>query len=848
MSRLPDHRPAGPTSLVASPFAPAADAATCRARIGVLQALLDGLFEAACVIDGSSLTVLGMNPAAAAQLGVEPHALLGRPVADLVASPEDHHFWLQAQDSLRVGLCSTDTHLSLHSDTLIQRADGELASVERRIVPIELPSGHPAWLLAWQDHSAQHRAEAEVDRLAAELGATLEGSRDALLVTDLDGAVRGCNQAFLRLVGLSNDTAANDARLAHALRALADDRLACDERWQRLLANPLTSHSEPIKLADGRMLEWHSVAQYAQGVPVGRVHAWRDVTQVLADAARLRVATEVFDNARDAVFVIDAAQRIVAANRAAGQWCGQALERLAGESIDTWLWDPNQPEAVSLAIAHLSIQPRWEGELVLRGTSGDLQVKAVVTEVPASKGHVQRWIVNLEDLRERRAQEQALHALTHKDPLTGLPNRQCLSERVAGAIEQATRNTGGFALLSVGIDRFAELNDTMGHGVGDAVLLEVARRLAGCVRQDDMVARVGGDSFVLLLDQADSTAAELIACRVTQALNQSLRVAGQEFSMHASIGAALYPANGTSMDDLVKNADLAMHHVRRSGGDLRFFEPRMNSELLAKVRLDHAMREALVEQRFELHYQPQISLADGSLTGVEALLRWHDPVLGQVSPGSFIPVAEETGFIVELGDHVLCMAIERAARWHAQGARIPVAVNISALQFQQPGFVNRVIELIDAAGLPADLLELELTEGVLVGDINAFAERLQALADKGISLAVDDFGTGYSSLSYLKRLPIDCLKIDRSFVQGLPDDASDAAIVRSIIDIGRALKLHVVAEGVETEAQRDCLIQAGCDEAQGYLYAKPLPVAQFERRYGIGRAGAVQPTSLRRLA
>jgi diguanylate cyclase (GGDEF)-like protein/PAS domain S-box-containing protein len=832
----------------AAPFAEAAEAAACRVRIGPLQALLDGLLEAACVIDGASLAVLGLNAAAARQLGHDASDLIGRHVTRLVGSLEDHHFWLHVQDSLRAGSYSADAHPSLHSDTLIQGAGGEPASVERRVVPIRLPGGDPAWLLAWLDHGARRRAEAEVDRLAAELGATLEGSRDALLVTDLEGSVRGCNHAFLQLACLPPDTAAADARLAQAVRRLADNRLASDERWRALLADPRAAHCERVKLTDGRTLEWHSVAQYAQGVPVGRVHAWRDVTQALADAARLRVATEVFDNSRDAVFVIDAALRIVAVNRAAGRWCGQPMDRLAGDAIATWLRDPNQPEIIAQAVAHLATKPRWDGELLMRGTAGELQVQASIVEVPASAGNPQRWIVNLEDLRERRAQEQALHNLTHHDPLTRLPNQQRLSERVSLAIEQAARGQHGFALLSIGIDRFAELNDTMGRGVGNAVLLEVARRLAGCVRQEDMVARIGGDSFVMLLDRADAAAVERIAGRAAQALNGSLRVGEHELSVHASIGAALCPADGRTFDDLVKNADIAMHHVRRCGGELRFFEPRMNSELLAKVQLDHAMREALIARRFELHYQPQILLADGSLTGAEALLRWHDPVLGQVSPVTFIPVAEETGFIVELGDHVLAMAIERAALWHAQGACIPVAVNISALQFQQPGFIDRVAELLRGAGLPAGLLELELTEGVLVGDINEFAERLQALAERGIGLAVDDFGTGYSSLNYLKRLPIHRLKIDRSFVQGLPDDSSDAAIVRSIIEIGRALSLRVVAEGVETIAQRDFLIAAGCDEAQGYLYAKPLPAAQFERGYAIRRASAANAVAVRRRA
>jgi len=285
----------------------------------------------------------------------------------------------------------------------------------------------------------------------------------------------------------------------------------------------------------------------------------------------------------------------------------------------------------------------------------------------------------------------------------------------------------------------------------------------------------------------------------------------------------------------VKNADSAMHHVKqRLGGDLRFYQPRMNTEILGRMRLDHAMRIALREQRFELYFQPQFDLQDGGLVGAEALLRWHDPELGQVSPGQFIPVAEETGFIIELGDFVLREAITRAAEWHRQGVHIPVAVNISALQFQQDHFADHLIELLHQHQLPGKLLELELTESVLAFDLDEIAAQLLRLAAQGIQLAIDDFGTGYASLGYLKQLPLHRLKIDRSFVRGLPADSSDAAIVRSVIQMARDLNLRVVAEGVETEAQAQFLAAAGCHEAQGFLYARPMQLQRFESRFTQG--------------
>ncbi|MEO8298983.1 MAG: EAL domain-containing protein [Burkholderiales bacterium] len=827
--------PAPRSDLLHSPMllAQVPDAAGCRARVGMLQAVLDGLFEAACIVDGASLAVLGMNQAAGDQLQRSADSLIGQAVTELVASPEDHHFWLSVQDTLRAGLSATDTRMQLHSDTLMVRADGELAQVERRIVPIELPSGHPAWLMSWQDHSATRQAETELDRMAAELGGALEGSRDAVLVTDLDGGVRGCNQAYLQLIGLPAGTPANTAALAEALLAQAQDRRACRQLWQALHTETRATRTERLALVDGRTLEWHSVAQYAQGRLIGRTHSLRDLTEQLANETRLRVAGEVFDTSREAILVLDQQLRVVAANRTAALITGQPLERLQGRPLADLLQGTGGASTLTDAIESLPATGRWDGELALRGLDDWVPVQVAIATVPANaEGHA-RTVVNLLDLRERQAQERVLHELSHTDALTRLPNRQRLAERTVAAIAQARQGTGGFAMLSVGIDRFSQINDSLGHDIGDSVLIAMAARLASCVRQHDMVARLGGDTFMVLLDEADATTAEVIAQRMLDALGGNLRLDAMDLSVRASVGAAFFPADGQTMDELVRNADIAMHHAKGTGGELRLYEPRMNSELLAKVRLDHAMREALRLRQFDLHYQAQVDLRTGALIGTEALLRWTDPVLGNVPPAHFIPVAEETGFIIELGDHVLERAIERAAAWHAQGKQLTMAVNVSALQFQQPHFVERVLSLLAEAGLPGHRLELELTEGVLAGNIGELVERLKVLASHGVSLAVDDFGTGYSSLSYLKRLPIHRLKIDRSFVQGLPTDPSDAAIVRSVIDMGRALHLHVVAEGVETAAQRDFLLAAGCDEAQGYFYAKPVPLAQFERSHGL---------------
>jgi predicted signal transduction protein with EAL and GGDEF domain len=369
------------------------------------------------------------------------------------------------------------------------------------------------------------------------------------------------------------------------------------------------------------------------------------------------------------------------------------------------------------------------------------------------------------------------------------------------------------------------------------VLLDVADRIKTCVRQVDTVARLGSDEFVVLVNQADSRAAETTAWRMLDALKQPFSQGGMSFTVTASIGIALYPNDGASMDELMRRADSAMREVKHAGrGAFRFHRDRPESDhgvSRSRMRLDHAMRLALANDRFRLHYQPQVDLQSGAVVGAEALIRWRDPELGEVSPGEFIPVAEESGFIVALGDWVLKKAVAQAAAWADAGLAMPVSVNVSALQFQQPGFVDGVAQALRAAGLPPHLLELELTESILVQDAQDAMLRLQALAQLGVKLAIDDFGTGYSSLAYLKRFPIGRLKIDRSFVSGLPAEESDVALVHAIIHMGRALRLQVIAEGVETEAQRECLSAAGCDLFQGFLYAPALDVPAFEARIGF---------------
>ena len=459
------------------------------------------------------------------------------------------------------------------------------------------------------------------------------------------------------------------------------------------------------------------------------------------------------------------------------------------------------------------------------------QVFERVTRPLLVAGRLQGRVWCFRDLTERVSAQTHIEALALHDALTGLANRRQLAERVAEASSAARRDGSGFALLLVDIDRFRQVNDSLGHEIGDRVLLEVAQRMQGTVRQDDLLARLGGDQFALLLRPADAKSAEAAARRVLNVVAQPCIVDGAQLTLTCSVGVTLAPPRGVELDELLRMGESALRAAKSGGrAGWRMHQARAEGDRESRVKLDHAMRRALVSGRFRLHYQPQVSLSDGSVIGVEALLRWRDPGLGEVAPERFLPVAEDSGFILAIGDWVLTQALRQAAIWHQRGHVLPMSVNISPLQFQQTGFVERVAAALTAAGVPGTLLEIEITEATLAQDPEAAVQRLDELARLGVRLAIDDFGTGYSSVAHMGRLPISKIKLDRSFVSGLPDDEDDAVVALAVLQMARALGLQAVAEGVETEAQRQFLLDAGCDAYQGRLFAPALDPLTLQQR------------------
>ncbi|MEX8492762.1 EAL domain-containing protein [Sphaerotilus sp.] len=489
---------------------------------------------------------------------------------------------------------------------------------------------------------------------------------------------------------------------------------------------------------------------------------------------------------------------------------------------------PTTGQPLDLRIVHRDGSQRW--------------VSHVSRPVHGPGGDYLGQRISMRDITERKASETEIRQLAYYDALTGLPNRRMFIDRLSHTLATTERNQTHSALMLLDLDHFKKLNDTQGHDVGDRLLIEVARRLSQAVRDADTVARLGGDEFALLLDGLgadEPTAArqaEQVAEKIHAILNQpyALNEANDDHRSSPSIGMTLLCGRATPLDVLMKQADVALYQAKDAGRNaIRFFNPAMQAAIDARIAMENALRQALVLGQFQLHYQPQVDTS-GRRTGAEALIRWIDPVRGLIPPDRFIGLAEETGLIIEIGQWVLDTACRQLAQWSMdpglQGLQI--SVNVSARQFHQPDFVDRVRRSLAASGANPARLMLELTESIVVDRIEDVIDRMEQLSAIGVNFSLDDFGTGYSSLSYLKRLPLDEVKIDRSFVRDLVDDSNDAAIVQAILAMSHSLGLRVVAEGVETLAQRDFLLHHGCETFQGYLFGKPAPITQWTQTPG----------------
>jgi diguanylate cyclase (GGDEF)-like protein/PAS domain S-box-containing protein len=565
--------------------------------------------------------------------------------------------------------------------------------------------------------------------------------------------------------------------------------------------------------------------------------AREQVARIEAELARENIAS-ILESITEGFVVVDQAWRLAYVNRPAAA----LFEADAAELVGRSFWDACPP-SVGTRFAAEYERAAAERQSVKFEASDEAHGRWFeIHAAPARDG----LLVYMRDVSERTAAQLELNRLAFSDPLTNLPNRQFFLERLEQALARATREQRSIAVLFVDLDNFKLINDSLGHPEGDRLLKEVARRLSACVGTGGTVARFGGDEFTVLVEDTAAAAAKL-AEQLAHALRAPVVLKARDVFISASIGVALSTAGKSSAEELLRNADVAMYRAKSSGKNrYAVFAPSMNADALERLEVETDLRRALDAGELRLNYQPIVTLDSGEVHEVEALIRWEHPRRGLVSPAEFIPVAEETGLIVPIGQWVLEQACKQARIWdHDLPDRMPlcISVNLSARQFQHPELVADIRAALERAGLSPHRLTLEITESAVMQDADAAVATLRALKSIGVRVAIDDFGTGYSSLSYLKLLPVDTLKIDRSFVNGLGQDEQDEAIVRSIVALARALSLSVTGEGIETPAQHDHLRSLGCDRGQGYLFARPLTpqllthfLETFEARTALPRA------------
>ncbi len=603
--------------------------------------------------------------------------------------------------------------------------------------------------------------------------------------------------------------------------ATDDPETLAVERLKRT-RNPRPHLYERLR-PDGTALE-------VRGVPLpdgGFLTIYIDISERRQAQEKLLLSEKVFENSPSAIMICDPRNRIISVNRAFTEITGFPAEEALGEDPRLLASGRHDADFYREMWVTLRDTGSWAGEIWDRRKNGEVYPKWMTINAVSESGSstVSHYIAIFSDITEHKEAEARIHHLAHHDPLTGLPNRFTLEARLEQSLADGRRHNTKVAVMFIDLDRFKNINDSLGHQVGDGLLIEIARRLQDAVRDSDTVARLGGDEFVIVLPGiiAGSDAAT-VAGKIISRAAEPMVIDGHELHTSASLGISVFPDDGDDVDSIMKNADTAMYHAKSAGkNNFQFFAGDMNNAAIERLNIERKLRRALSRNELTLYYQPQFDLLSRRVTGVEALLRWrHEGQL--IPPDRFIPIAEETGLIVSIGDWVLGTACLQAKAWLDAGLPpVRMSVNLSARQLRANNFHGTVAAALDNSGLDPNQLELEITESAVMEHPREAIKILEAIKEMGIHLAIDDFGTGYSSLSYLKLFPIDHLKIDRSFVKDIEHDMNDRAIAMGTIALAHSLGLRVIAEGVETELQLDLLDEHGCDEVQGFLFSKPLP-------------------------
>jgi len=545
----------------------------------------------------------------------------------------------------------------------------------------------------------------------------------------------------------------------------------------------------------------------------------------------LALAARAIESTSEGIMVTDRNGTIISVNPAFTDITGYSWDEAVGKKPNLLRSQHQAPDFYHDLWRELEEKGRWQGEIWNRRKSGEAYLQwLTINQVHIANSDESRYIGVFHDVTEQRQKDERIRHLAYHDPLTDLPNRSLIQDRIEHALARCHRNGSRGAVIFADLDRFKAINDELGHAAGDLLLKEMAGRIKQRIREMDTLARVGGDEFVILLeDLAAANDCSQFAQDIIDAVLQPMTLRGQEIRVGISLGIAFYPEDGQDLAELLKHADVAMYAAKSAGRNtFRYFQQDMLDGVKERLTLESELRKAIASDELVLHYQPKIELATGRTAAVEALVRWHHPTRGMVPPGDFIPIAEECGLIIDLGDWVLREAVQQLATWQQQGIRIKIAVNVTARQLEKGGLAQRIQELLTRRAVAAKYLEIEVTESMVIEQTDMAVATLQELRNLGLSIAMDDFGTGYSSLAYLRKLPLDVIKIDRSFVMHSDENEQDSQIVKTIIALGHVLNLTVVAEGVETAAQVELLRTLGCERGQGYFFSKPLPAEHLE--------------------
>ncbi|MCL4430925.1 MAG: EAL domain-containing protein [Epsilonproteobacteria bacterium] len=553
-------------------------------------------------------------------------------------------------------------------------------------------------------------------------------------------------------------------------------------------------------------------------------------TERKKNESQLSMVTQAMEQSPNSIIITDFKANIEYVNAAFISATGYTLDEVLGKNPRLLKSGITPEHAYDSMWEALIRQEKWQGEFINKRKDGTNYIYSInIAPVLDKEGKTTHYIAIEEDISEQKKTQEKIHYLANFDPLTALPNRIQMENHLQYTLNLAKRNEGKFALIFLDLDHFKSINDTLGHSIGDQLLMELAKRLSTVVREEDTVSRMGGDEFILLLPETDANGAAQVAQKLLTSIAKPFQLTDHELTVTASLGIALYPSDGTDIENLSKNADVAMYRAKQEGRNAYcFFTHEMQENSQRNLELSNALHTALERNEFYLVYQPQMCAENEKIIGAEALIRWEHPQFGSVSPAEFIPIAEENGTILSIGEWVLRTAVSQAAAWNQNGIDLIMAVNLSAVQFRHSSLPSLIINILDEAKLPPKYLEIELTEGVAMYNPQDAIKIMNTLNEIGIRMSIDDFGTGYSSLSYLKKFKVYKLKIDQSFVRDITTDPEDRAIVNAIIQLAHSLGLTTIAEGVETLDQLNYLQQQKCDEIQGYHYSKPLLANMFE--------------------